>query len=236
MESSGNRELDALLGGGLHTGTSNLLMGPAGSGKSTIAMMFAHAAAARGARVSYYAFDEGAHILRNRAQELGIDFDPHIASGRIVLRQIDPAQMPPGELAHDVVRAVEQDKTRVIVLDSLNGYVNAMPSDDFLYLHLHELLTYLNQQGVLTIMILAQHGLLGPMGSPVDVSYIADTVVLTRYFEARGAVRKAISVIKKRSGAHETTLRELTMTAQGIRLSEPLAQFEGVLTGVARQV
>jgi circadian clock protein KaiC len=236
MESSGNRELDALLGGGLHTGTSNLLMGPAGSGKSTIAMLFAHAAAARGARVSYYAFDEGAHILRNRAQELGIDFDPHIAAGRIALRQIDPAQIPPGELAHDVVRAVEHDKTRVIVLDSLNGYVNAMPSEDFLYLHLHELLTYLNQQGVLTIMILAQHGLLGPMGSPVDVSYIADTVVLTRFFEARGAVRKAISVIKKRSGAHETTLRELTMTAQGIRLSEPLAQFEGVLTGVARQV
>jgi circadian clock protein KaiC len=236
MESSGNRELDALVGGGLHTGTSNLIMGPAGSGKSTIAMMFTHAAAVRGQRVSYYAFDESVQILRNRAQEMEIDFDPHIASGRIALSQIDPAQIPPGELADNIVRAVERDKTQVIVLDSLNGYVNAMPSEDYLYLHLHELLTYLNQQGVLTIMILAQHGLVGPMGAPVDVSYLADTVVLTRFFEARGAVKKAISVIKKRSGPHENTLRELTMTKRGIELGKPLAEFEGVLTGVPRMV
>jgi circadian clock protein KaiC len=233
--SSGNRELDALVGGGLHTGTSNLVMGPAGSGKSTISMLFAHAAAQRGQRVAYYAFDESMHILRNRAREMGIDFDPHIAAGRIRLRQIDPAQVPPGELAYDVVRAVE-DKTQVLVLDSLNGYVNAMPSDDYLYLHLHELLSYLNQQGVLTLMILAQHGLLGPMGAPVDVSYLADTVILTRFFEARGAVHKAISVIKKRSGTHETTLRELTLTQRGIELGKPLADFEGVLTGVPRQL
>jgi circadian clock protein KaiC len=236
MESSGNRELDTLVGGGLHTGTSNLIMGPAGSGKSTIAMMFTHAAAARGQRVSYYAFDESVQILRNRAQEMEIDFAPHIASGRIALSQIDPAQIPPGELADNIVRAVERDKTQVIVLDSLNGYVNAMPSEDYLYLHLHELLTYLNQQGVLTIMILAQHGLVGPMGAPVDVSYLADTVVLTRFFEARGAVKKAISVIKKRSGPHETTLRELTMTKRGIELGKPLVEFEGVLTGVPRMV
>jgi circadian clock protein KaiC len=144
--------------------------------------------------------------------------------------------VPPGELADGIVRAVERDKTEVIVLDSLNGYVNSMPSDDFLYLHLHELLTYLNQQGVLTLMILAQHGLLGPMGSPVDVSYLADTVILTRFYEARGAVHKAISVIKKRSGAHETTLRELTLTERGIQLGKPLTQFEGVLTGVARHL
>jgi circadian clock protein KaiC len=236
MESSGNRELDALVGGGLHTGTSNLIMGPAGSGKSSIAMMFSHAAATRGQRVSYYAFDEASHILRNRAQEMEIDFDPHIAAGRIELSQIDPAQIPPGELADRIVRAVEQDKTQVVVLDSLNGYVNAMPSDDYLYLHLHEVLTYLNQQGVLTLMILAQHGLVGPMGAPVDVSYLADTVILTRFFEARGSVRKAISVIKKRSGPHENTLRELTMSAKGIHLGKPLMEFEGVLTGVARQV
>ena len=236
MESSGNRELDALVGGGLHTGTSNLIMGPAGSGKSTIAMMFTHAAATRGQRVSYYAFDESVQILRNRAQEMEIDFDPHIAAGRIALSQIDPAQIPPGELADNIVRAVEREKTQVIVLDSLNGYVNAMPSEDYLYLHLHELLTYLNQQGVLTIMILAQHGLVGPMGAPVDVSYLADTVVLTRFFEARGAVKKAISVIKKRSGPHENTLRELTMTKRGIELGKPLAEFEGVLTGVPRIV
>ena len=236
MESSGNRELDALVGGGLHVGTSNLLIGPAGSGKSTISMMFAHAAAARGHRVGYYAFDESAHILRNRAHEMEIDFDPHIAAGRIELCQIDPAQIPPGELADNIVRSVERDKTRMIILDSLNGYVNAMPSEDYLYLHLHELLTYLNQQGVLTIMILAQHGLVGPMGAPVDVSYLADTVILTRFFEARGAVKKAISVIKKRSGPHETTLRELAMTKRGIELGRPLVDFEGVLTGVPRMV
>jgi circadian clock protein KaiC len=234
--SSGNAELDALVGGGLHTGTSNLIMGPAGSGKSTIAALFAHAAAARGERVSYFAFDESTHVLRGRSREMGIDFDPLIQSGRILLKQIDPAQVPPGELADSIVRTVEHDKTRVVVLDSLNGYVNAMPSDDFLYLHLHELLTYLNQQGVLTIMILAQHGLLGPMGGPVDVSYLADSVILTRFFEARGAVRKAISVIKKRSGAHENTLRELRLTERGIRLGPPLENFEGVLTGVARQL
>jgi circadian clock protein KaiC len=167
---------------------------------------------------------------------MGIDFDPHLAAGRIQLFQMDPAQVPPGELADGIVRAVERDKTEVVVLDSLNGYVNSMPSDDFLYLHLHELLGYLNQQGVLTLMILAQHGLLGPMGSPVDVSYLADTVILTRFYEARGAVHKAISVIKKRSGAHETTLRELTLTARGIQLGKPLTEFEGVLTGVPRQL
>jgi circadian clock protein KaiC len=199
-------------------------------------MMFAHAAAACGQRVGYYAFDESVHILRNRAQEMEIDFDPHIAAGRIELCQIDPAQIPPGELADNIVRSVERDKTRMIILDSLNGYVNAMPSEDYLYLHLHELLTYLNQQGVLTIMILAQHGLVGPMGAPVDVSYLADTVIVTRFFEARGAVKKAISVIKKRSGPHETTLRELTMTKRGIELGRPLVDFEGVLTGVPRMV
>jgi len=236
LESSGNPELDELTGGGLHTGTSNLLMGPAGSGKSTIATMFAHAAAARGQRVSYYAFDESALILRNRAQEMGMGFDAHIAAGRIELAQIDPAQIAPGELADKIVRSVERDKTHVVVLDSLNGYVNAMPSDEFLYLHLHELLTYLNQQGVLTIMILAQHGLVGPMGAPVDVSYLADSVILTRFFEARGSVKKAISVIKKRSGPHETTLRELTMSKSGIRVGPPLREFEGVLTGVPKLV
>ena len=235
-ESSGNRELDALVGGGLHSGTSNLLIGPAGSGKSTIAMMFAHAAAAHGHRVGYYAFDESVHILRDRAQEMEIDFDAHIAAGRIELVQIDPAQIPPGKLADDIMRSVERDRTRMIILDSLNGYVNAMPSEDYLYLHLHEMLTYLNQQGVLTLMILAQHGLVGPMGGPVDVSYLADTVILTRFFEARGAVKKAISVIKKRSGPHETTLRELTMTRKGVELGKPLVDFEGVLTGVPRMV
>lgn len=234
--SSGNDGLDALLGGGLHTGTSNLLMGPAGSGKSTIAMMFSHAAAERGDRVSYLAFDESAHVLLDRAQEMQIGFSGHVEDGRIELSQIDPAQVPPGKLAADIMLSVRERGTRVVVLDSLNGYVNAMPSDDLLYLHLHELLTYLNQQGVLTLMVMAQHGLVGPTGAPVDVSFLADTVILTRYFEGRGAVRKAISVIKKRSGPHETTLRELTMTRHGVVLGPPLTDFEGVLTGAARSV
>jgi len=236
LQLSGNRELDALLGGGLHNGTSNLIMGPAGSGKSTLAMLFAHAAAGRGQVVQYYAFDESTQLMRERAREMGIDFDPHIEAGRIHLARVDPAQIPPGELADDIVRKVEGGQVEVIVLDSLNGYVNAMPSDEFLYLHLHELLTYLNQQGVLTLMILAQHGLVGPMGAPVDVSYLADSVILTRFFEARGAVHKAISVIKKRSGVHETTLRELMLTERGIQLGKPLVDFEGVLTGVPRQL
>ena len=234
--SSGSKELDALTGGGLHTGTSNLLMGPAGSGKSTIAAMFADAAAKRGQHVSYYAFDESNHILRARAAEIGLGFDKHVQSGKIRLAQIDPAQIAPGELAHNIVRSVKEEGINVVVLDSLNGYVNAMPNEDFLYLHLHELLTYLNQQGVMTIMILAQHGLVGPMGAPVDVSYLADTVILTRYFEARGAVKKAISVIKKRSGGHENTLRELSLTAKGVVVGPPLTEFEGVLTGVPRAV
>jgi circadian clock protein KaiC len=211
-------------------------MGPAGSGKSTLAMLFAYAAADRGQVVQYYAFDESTQLMRDRAREMGIDFDPHIEAGRIHLARIDPAQIPPGELADDIVRKVEGGQVEVIVLDSLNGYVNAMPSDEFLYLHLHELLTYLNQQGVLTLMILAQHGLVGPMGAPVDVSYLADSVILTRFFEARGAVHKAISVIKKRSGVHETTLRELMLTERGIQLGKPLVDFEGVLTGVPRQL
>jgi circadian clock protein KaiC len=234
LASSGDEQLDALVGGGLHSGTSNLLIGPAGSGKSTIAAMFAHAAAGRGERVNYYAFDESAPILKNRARQLGRDFEPHIQAGNLKLHQIDPAEVAPGELAYDIVEAVTRDKARVVVLDSLNGYVNSMPNEEFLYLHMHELLSYLNQQGVMTIMILAQHGLVGPMGAPVDVSYLADTVILTRFFEARGSVQKAISVIKKRSGPHETTIRELTMSTHGISISPPLSAFEGILTGVPR--
>jgi circadian clock protein KaiC len=232
--SSGNKELDTLVGGGLHNGTSNLLIGPAGTGKSTIALMFAHAAASRGERVNYYAFDESLHILRDRAREIGLDLESHVKAGRIHLRQLEPAQISPGELAHDIRLSVENDKTKVIVLDSLNGYVSAMPTEEFLYLHLHELLTYLNQQGVMTLILMAQHGLVGPMGSPVDISYLADTVILTRFFEALGSVKKAISVIKKRSGPHETTIRELSMSRNGITIGAPLTDFEGVLTGVPR--
>ena len=232
VASSSNPELDALLGGGLHYGTSNLLIGPAGSGKSTIAAMFAQAAAARGERVDYFVFDEAVATLCERAQEMKMDFAPHLASGKLRMRQMDPAQISPGELAARIREAVEKDAVRVVVLDSLNGYVTAMPHEEFLHLHLHELLSYLNQQGVMTVMVLAQHGLIGSMGTPIDVSYLADSVVITRFFEALGSIRKAISIIKKRSGPHEGAVRELSMTAGGVKVGPPLADFQGVLTGV----
>ena len=233
--SSGNAELDALVGEGLHTGTSNLLIGPAGSGKSTIASMFAHAAATRGEHVLYYAFDENSATLMQRARELGIDFAPLIEAGRLKVEQIDPANIAPGELAHNILVSVEEHKTQVVVLDSLNGYVTAMPDEDFLTLHLHELLTYLGQQGVMTVMLMAQHGLVGSqMSTPVDVSYLADTVILLRFFEALGSVKKAISVIKKRSGSHETAIRELLMTENGVVVGQPLREFEGVLSGIPK--
>jgi circadian clock protein KaiC len=229
---SGNAELDVLLGGGLHYGTSNLLIGPAGSGKSTIATLFAHAAAARRERVNYYVFDETTATLCARAADMGVDLAPHLESGRLTIQQMDPAQTSPGELAYNIRRSVEHDGTRVVVLDSLNGYVNAMPQEEFLHLHLHELLGYLSQQGVMTIMVLAQHGLVGVMGTPIDVSYIADSVIITRFFEALGTIRKAISIIKKRSGPHEGAVRELELKQGGVHVGPPLDEFQGVLTGV----
>ncbi len=229
---SGNAQLDQLVGGGLDTGTGTLFMGPAGSGKSTIASMYAAHAAEKGCRVLYFAFDEVTSILVSRARELTLDFDKWIASGNLHIRQVDPAEIAPGELANEIVRGVDNDNVRMVVLDSLNGYVNAMPQEDFLHLHLHELLSYLNGKGVVTIMILAQHGLVGAMGAPVDVSYLADTVFLMRFFEARGALKKAVSVVKKRSGFHEDTIREFRMARNGVVVGEPLHNFQGVMTGV----
>jgi circadian clock protein KaiC len=226
--------LDQVVGGGLHAGTGTLFMGPAGSGKSTIACMFAAQAAAKGHRVLYFAFDEITGILVNRAGELGLDFEGAMRSGLLRIRQVDPAEIAPGELANQIIQGVNEGGVRLVVLDSLNGYVNAMPQEEYLHLHLHELLSYLNQKGVATIMVLAQHGLVGAMGAPVDVSYLADTVLLTRFFEARGAMKKAVSIIKKRSGRHEDTIRELKMSANGITLGPPLVDFEGVMTGVPR--
>ena len=233
---SGNTQLDLLMGGGLDAGTGTLFMGPAGSGKSTVASMFASHAARAGQRVLYLAFDEVPGILIARAQEIGLDFEGAMRSGMLEIRQVDPAEVAPGELADEIQRAIKTQGVRMVILDSLNGYVNAMPHEEFLHLHLHELLTYLNQNGVATIMVLAQHGLVGPMGAPVDVSYLADSVLLTRYFEARGSMKKAISLVKKRSGPHEDTIRELRMSKNGVIIGEPLVNFEGVMTGVPRML
>jgi circadian clock protein KaiC len=229
---SGVEALDVLLGGGFDRGTSGLLMGPAGSGKSSIAIQYAHAAAERGERAVIFAFDESLTTLMARSAGLGANLQGHVEAGRLRVQQVDPAELSPGEFAHGVRRAAERDGAKVVVIDSLNGYLNAMPEERFLMIQLHELLTYLGQLGVVSLLVVAQHGLLGSaMQSPVDVSYLADTVVLLRYFEARGKLRRAISVVKKRSGAHEATLREMRMGAGGIWVGQPLEDFQGVLTG-----
>ncbi len=230
---SGITELDALLGGGLDRGTSNMFMGPPGTGKSTLAIKFALAAAEQGERSYFVAFDETVGTLLSRAEELGMDIRPHVASGLIQVEQVDPAEISPGELIDQIRRAVTEDHARVVVIDSINGYLNAMPEERFLNLQLHELLAYLNQQGVITIMVLAQQGLVGMMQSSVDLTYLADTVVILRYFEARGAIRQAISIIKKRSGNHERTIREIKMNpGRGFEFGPPLRDMQGVLSGI----
>ena len=230
---SGVAELDALLGGGLDRGTSTLILGPAGSGKSSIAAQFAAAAAERGEHAASFLFDEGLHSYLSRSAGLGREVSEQVEAGHMTLRQIDPAELSPGEFAHYVRRAVDEEGARVVVIDSLNGYMQAMPDERFLTVQMHELLTYLNQQGVVTLLVLAQHGFMGTnMGTPVDVSYLADTVLMLRFFEAAGAVRRAISVVKKRTGYHENTIREMRMSSDGITVGKPLTDFQGVLTGV----
>jgi circadian clock protein KaiC len=231
--SSGVTALDSLLGQGADRGTSTLLMGPAGSGKSTLAVQYAAAAANRGEHAVVFAFDESLGTLKARSLALGIQFAVGKGPGQIDVRQIDPAEVSPGEFVHMVREAVEADHATVVVIDSLNGYINAMPEEQFLTVQLHELLTYLGRQGVTTFMVVAQHGLMGSqMQSPVDTSYLADCVVLLRYFEYAGKVKKAISVVKKRSGAHEETIRELYFDEKGVHLSEPLSRYRGIMTGV----
>jgi circadian clock protein KaiC len=230
--SSGIDTLDALLGGGPDRGSSLLLMGPAGCGKSAIASRYSLAAAERGERTAAFAFDEGVGMYLARAASLGMPLEKHLASGVLTLQQVDPAELSPGEFAQAVRWAVERDGARLVVIDSLNGYLNAMAEEQLLALQIHELLAYLAQRGVLTLLTVAQHGLVGPeTTAPVDLSYIADAVLLFRYFEFEGRVRKAISVVKKRSGAHEQTIRELMLGAGGVTVGPPLAQFQGVLTG-----
>ena len=229
--SSGVKGLDTLLGGGLCRGTATLFSGPPGTGKSTVALKFAVEAAKRGEKVALYSFDESLGILFARAAGLNFGLDEHVASGMVSAAQIDPAELSPGELATRVQRAVEQDGARVVFLDSLNGYLQSMGEDRFLNLQLHELLTYLNQQGVVTMLVVTPQGLLGTMQSPVDVTYLADAVITFRFFELQGAVHRAISVIKKRTGAHETTIRELMIEPNAINVGPPLVEFRGVLTG-----
>jgi circadian clock protein KaiC len=230
---SGVAELDALLGGGLDRGTATLVLGPAGSGKSSLAAHFAAAAAARGERAAAFIFDEGVNTYLNRAAGLGTNLRREVEAGRLTVQQVDPAELSPGEFAHAVCDAVEEGGARVVIIDSLNGYLQAMPDERFLTAQMHELLTFLNQRGVVTILVMAQHGFMGAgMSSPVDVSYLADTVVLLRYFEAAGAIRRALSVVKKRTGRHEDTIREMRLTPGGIEVGAPLTAFRGVLTGV----
>jgi len=230
---SGLVRLDEMLGGGVDRGTSTLIMGPAGAGKSALATQYAIAAAKRGEKATLFIFEESMSSLFNRSAALGMPLQPWIDQGLITLRQIDPAQLQPGELAHLVRQSVEIDQARVLVIDSLNGYLNAVPEERFLLLHLHELLSYLGQNGVATILVFAQHGLLGAaMQSPVDVSYLADCVLLLRYFEAHGTIRKAISVVKKRSGLHDTAIRDLVLSKDGVQVGEPLSDFRGVLSGI----
>jgi circadian clock protein KaiC len=237
---SGVTALDELLGGGIDRGTSTLLIGPAGCGKSTIAAQYAIAAALRGDCASILAFDEGLGTLQARCEAVGMPYREQVDSGRLRVRRVDPAQLSPGEFADIIRQEVEPeegDGARVLVIDSLNGFLNSMPEEAFLTIQLHELLSYLSEQGVATIMVLAQHGIVGAnMATPVDASYLADAVVLLRFFEARGRVRRAISVFKKRSGYHEDTIRELTLGAGGITLGAPLEEFQGILTGVPSYV
>jgi len=229
---SGSKELDALLGGGLRRGTSALLVGPAGSGKSSVAVSFVYHAAARGENVCLYAFDESPNSIQERASGLGMNIGPLIASGAIDLQEINPAEMSPGEFSALVCRGVVERNAKIVIIDSLNGYLQAMPQERFLPLEIHQLLSYLNQRGVLTILVMAQHGLVGAVESPIDLSYLSDAVVLLRFFEAQGKVRKAISVVKKRIGAHEDTIRELQLGSQGMLVGDPLTDFQGIMSGI----
>jgi len=230
---SGLRELDQLLGGGPQFGTSTLLIGPAGSGKTTVAMQYALAAAKQGKKVALYLFDERRDLLIDRLSTMGMDLREVIDKGLMTASQIDPTQMSPGEFAAQVRDDVEQGNVSLVVIDSLNGYLNSMPHEQFLAVQLHELLAYLGNRGVASFLVVAQQGIMGAnMTTPVDASYLTDSIVLFRYFEVQGQVRKAISVAKKRGGSHENSIRELTIDTKGIRVGEPLAEFQGVLTGV----
>ncbi|MFP5077590.1 ATPase domain-containing protein [Rhizobium sp. YIM 134829] len=229
---SGIAEFDALLGGGIDRGTSTLLIGPAGTGKSLFALQFIFAAVARGERAVLFVFDEEIGVLFNRTKMMGFDLERLRDEGMVHIEQIDAAEISPGEFSHRLRERVSLSKASTVVIDSVNGYQASMPEENALILHMHELLQYLNRQGTNTFLTVAQHGLVGDMRSPVDVTYLADTVILLRYFEARGSVRRAVSVIKKRTGPHEDTIREFRIGEAGLSLGRALTNFQGVLRGV----
>ncbi|GAD57103.1 MAG: circadian clock protein KaiC [Limimaricola cinnabarinus] len=231
-QASGIEALDRLLGGGIDRGTSTLLLGPSGTGKSLFALQFAIAAIERGEKAAMFSFDEELGLLEMRLLKIGIDIAAMRKSGALLLEQIDAAEMSPGEFAQRVRDCVTRNGARTVVIDSMNGYQAAMPQENALVLHIHELLQFLNRQGATTYLTVAQHGLVGDMQSPLDVTYIADTVILLRYFEALGRVRRAVSVVKKRTGPHEDTIREFKITQRGLELGAPLYGFQGVLRGV----
>ena len=229
---SGVAGMDELLGGGVERGSSALILGPAGAGKSLLTLCFAASAVARGERAALFIYDEELGLLFDRAKALGFDLAALRDSGALIIRQIDAAELSPGEFTAQVRECVDKHQVRTVIVDSLNGYQAAMPEEQFLVLHMHELLQYLNRQGATTFLTVAQHGLVGEMKAPVDVTYLADTVILLRYFEALGQVRRAVSVIKKRAGAHEKTIREFTVDDSGLQVGPPLDGFQGVLRGV----
>jgi len=230
--SSGSAGLDALLGGGLVRGTNTLLVGPSGIGKTTLSTRCLLSALQRGEQASYYLFDEGLGTFFARSSQLGLDLRPYLANGQLTIDHFDPAELSPGEFAQKLRDAVDQRRSRFIVIDSLNAYLQAMPGEHFLTLQMHELLSYLNQQGATTLMILGQHGLMAEGRTDVDLSYLSDSTVLLRFFEASGEVRRAISVIKSRTTQHASTIHELQLGEGGVRIGAPLQGFEGVLSGI----
>jgi circadian clock protein KaiC len=230
--STGTPGLDALLGGGLVPGTNTLFMGPSGVGKTTTVASCLLAALERGQSCVYYLFDETRTTLLRRSSTLNIDLRPHIDSGLLTLRQVDPAEISPGEFTSDLRRSVEHDGVRFVAIDSLNAFLQAMPGERYLLLQMHELLTYLNQRGVVTMLVLGQHGVIGEIQSDVDISYLSDVVVLFRYFERQGEVHTAVTAVKSRTSGHERSIREFRLDSSGVNVGESLRDFEGILSGL----
>ncbi len=228
--------LDSLVGGGLDYGTSTLVMGPSGTGKSTLGLLYAYAGMQRGEKALIISFDETSGIFRRRASGVGMDTKAFEDSGQLVFQQVDPAELSPGELTGLIRHFVEDEGVCIVVLDSLSGYQQPMPEENFLLLQMHEILTYLNQQNILTFLILTQSGMIGQMHNPLDLTYLSDSVLLLRYFEAEGEVRRAISAVKKRTGSHEPSIREFKITRDGLEVGPRLAGFRGVLTGTPQYV